>query len=106
MSYKDDYKQNLQKMEDFKRACLGSVSSLFTTIHLKPIEIGNMVYYICKDEYGNSVPAYCYKSDYKGNEDDFKPIYDRDNTGEFGWYDFDQVVRILDVIRDRIMNNK
>ena len=104
--YTEEYNRVQQRMEDFKRECLGSVSTLFTTIQLKPIEIGNMVYYICKDELGNTVPAYCYKSDYKGNEGDFKPIYDRNETHEYGWICFNDVVRILDVIRDRIMNHK
>lgn len=104
--YTEEYNRVQQRMEDFKNGCLNSVVNLFKTIQMKPIEIGNMVYFICSDVFGNDVPAYCYKSDYKGNEDDFKPIYDRNETHEYGWICFNDVVRILDVIRDRIMNYK
>lgn len=103
--YKEEYQSFQLKIEDFKKDCLGSVVSLFTTIELKPIEIGNMVYYITKHK-NRYVPAYCYKRDYHGNKEDFLPIYDEENCGEYGWSDFNDVVRILDVIRDRIMNHK
>ena len=104
--YTEEYGNIQKRMDNFKNQCLVSVVNLFKTIQMKPIEIGNMVYYICKDESGKEVPAYCYKSDYKGNEGDFKPIYDRNETHEFGWICFNDVVRILDVIRERIMNHK
>ena len=33
---------------------------------------------------------------------DIKPIYDKEQTFDYGWADFDQVARILDVINNRL----
>ena len=104
--YTEEYLLKVKKLEDFKQECLGSVVTLFTTIQLKPIEIGNMVYYICKDENDMFVPAYCYLCDYTGSESDFKPIYDKYQTCDFGWTDFNEVAKILDVIRNKIMRDE
>jgi glyoxylase-like metal-dependent hydrolase (beta-lactamase superfamily II) len=64
-----------------------------------------MVYYTCKDENGEEVPAYCYASDYRNGEP-FLPIYDKNNSGVYGWSDFNECCRIFDVIRNKITELK
>ena len=105
--YREEFEKIEKRMSDFKEECLGSVTTLFTNIQMKPLTIGNMVYYIVEYK-GRYVPAYCYLQDYErlvkaGKEVEFLPIYDEDETHEFGWICFNDVVRILDVIRERIM---
>lgn len=102
-SYVEQFNLLNKAIEDFKESALNGVVTLFKTIQLTPITIGNIVYFICKDGNGNEVPAYCYKSDFNSLED-LKPIYDRYGDG-YGWYYFDSVVKILDEIRNNIMSN-
>ena len=60
-----------------------------------------MVYYYCEDDFGNEVPAYCYLRDYEKGNKDFKPIYDKLGNQEYGWANIEDVVIILDVIKDK-----
>lgn len=97
-SYLEQYKYMNQRVDEFKKSTLNGVVNIIKWIETKPLSIGNMVYFYCTDENGNEVPAYCYKSDYiKGGK--FLPIYDENNTGEFGWSDFEECCRIFEVIR-------
>ena len=59
------------------------------------IIIGNMVYGIV-----NGVPAYCYFRDYATEREGFLPIWDKENSGEYGWSDFNEVAKIYDMIND------
>lgn len=98
MSYINDYRKLVSDTERFKKQIMDDVVAVFKTKYRKPITIGNMVYYICKDRSGNDVPAYCYKCDWDGDRKKMLPIYDSEGTHEFGWYNFDDVAKILDVI--------
>lgn len=102
--YSDLYKKHLESLRSLEMSIMDSIVIAIKTISVKPLEIGNMVYYYV-DYNGVEVPAYCYKADYDRSKFAFKdpaeflPIYDKDNTGEFGWSDFGECCRIFDVIR-------
>jgi hypothetical protein len=98
-TYKETY-QRIKKLErDFIESALTGVVNIIKTIFVKPVNIGNMVYYYVEYN-GREVPAYCYLSDYRKGEYKFEPIYDELGYGEFGWADFEEVARILDLIKD------
>lgn len=71
------------------------------------ILIGNMLYGVTK--VGDKVvPAYCYRTDYfaRKNGQTFAdvalPIWDRENTLNFGWSDFTECCRIFDMVVNRL----
>ena len=98
--------ERVKKTEDeFKRSVLNGIVSILKRVEATPLFIGNMAYYICEDENGEEVPAYCYARDYK-NGKPFLPIYDKNNNGEYGWADFNACCRIFDVIRNKVLTNK
>lgn len=98
--YLERYHKELERFEAFKKQCLNEVVNLFQTIQLKPITIGNGTYYICVHN-KKVVPAYL-----DSVSGEFRPIYDKDATYDFGWADFDQVVRLLDMIREKILSTR
>jgi hypothetical protein len=98
--YSEMYETALKSVKDARRMILAVVATWIKAVYSKPIIIGNMVYWVIKIN-GEDVPAYCYLSDYK-NGGPFLPVYDEDNTGEFGWSDFSECCRIFDVICDKI----
>lgn len=100
-SYLKQYERIKKIEDDFKKSVLNSIVSILK----HNLFIGNMVYYICKDENGDEVPAYCYERDYR-NGDHFLPIYDKNNSGKYGWSDFNECCRIFDVIRNKVLANK
>lgn len=97
----DDYKQQLANIERFKDSVLDNIVMKIKVLPMKPVHIGNMVYYYVNHN-GKDVPAYCYMSDYDENNPQFLPIYDSENTGEFGWSDFEECCRIFDKILEHI----
>lgn len=101
--YLNQYRVHLGSLESFKEATMSSVVMWIKAVVGSPLVIGNMVYYFVKDKRGMEVPAYCYLRDF-GPNCVFYPIYDADETCEFGWTDFDECCRIFDVIRDTISN--
>ena len=100
-SYLEQYERVKKTENEFKKSVLNDVMSILKS----PLFIGNMVYYICEDENGEDVPAYCYVRDYR-NGKPFLPIYDKNNNGEYGWSDFNACCCIFDVIRNRVLANK
>jgi hypothetical protein len=100
-SYLEQYVRIKKSEDDFKKSVLNSIVSILK----HDLFIGNMVYYICEDENGDEVPAYCYERDYR-NGGPFLPIYDKNNSGEYGWSDFNECCRIFDVIRNKVLANK
>lgn len=96
-NFLNGYFEAIKKIEDYKTKVLTEAAEAIQKAHKEPFEFGNMVYYVCEDEDNMIVPAYCYSGLYK-EPTDLKPIYDRYETGEYGWYDFSAVARILDVI--------
>ena len=102
--YIDGYNKIMQQAEDYKATIMESIVSHIKTIAVHPVHIGNMVYYYVNHN-GKDVPAYCYYNDYKQGNTTFLPIYDSENTGEFGWTDFSECCRIFDVIRDRLTDH-
>ena len=99
-TYKERYEQIKKQEEEFVDVMLNEIVALFTIVWLKPVTIGNMVYYYC-EENGKKVPAYCYLSDYERGAKTFLPIYDRFNEQEYGWSELEDVARILDKIREK-----
>ena len=100
--YSEMYENAVTSTIYTKKAIMNLVVMWLKAVYAKPIIIGNMVYWIVTLD-GEDVPAYCYLSDFqKGGG--FLPIYDENNTGEFGWSDFSECCRIFDVILDRITN--
>ena len=104
-SYLEQYERIKKTEDDFKKSVLNSIVSILKRVETKHLFIGNMVYYICEDENGDEVPAYCYERDYR-NGCPFLPIYDKNNSGEYGWSDFNECCRIFDVIRNKVLANK
>lgn len=98
--YTDTYAAALKNLIEVKRIIMLSVADNLKCIAAKPITIGNMVYWFV-EENGEDVPAYCYLNDYQSGKP-FLPIYDKDNTCEFGWSDFTECCRIFNVIRDNL----
>jgi len=106
--YSDLYKRHLENLNSLERSIMDSVVIAIKTISVKPLEIGNMVYYYVEDN-GVELPAYCYRCDYdkailKNEEPVFLPIYDIQGLGEYGWSNFDECCKIFDVIRYTLFN--
>ena len=99
----NDYEKRVKALENYKKAIINEVVNIIKTISVDPVIIGNMVYFYVQEN-GKDVPAYCYLRDYDKNNPKWLPIYDSNNTGEFGWYEFEQCCRIFDVIRNKVMN--
>ena len=104
MKHLEEYNKHLASLEEFKRGCMDSIVSMFKTVQMGSLHVGNMVYFYVKYN-GRDVPAYCYESDYKKGKG-FLPIYDEENNGEFGFSDFADCCRIFDVIEEKIMNKQ
>ena len=108
--YKEEYAKALQRIEEVKEQALKSVVSLFETIQLEPINIGNYYYYICEDKDGKVVPACVHQQKYRyalenGSEPKFTSIYNPHGFEEgYGYSDFTDVARILDMIRDAVLD--
>lgn len=98
-----DYEKRVKALENYKQAIINEVVHIIKAISVDPVIIGNMVYFYVREN-GKDVPAYCYLSDYNKNNPKFLPIYDKDNTCEFGWNNFEECCRIFDVIRNTLMN--
>jgi hypothetical protein len=98
--YTDIYAAALENLNEVKRIIMLSVANNLKYIATKPIIIGNMAYWVVKEN-GEDVPAYCYLSDYQSGKP-FLPIYDKDNTCEFGWSDFTECCRIFNMIRYKL----
>lgn len=103
--YLEDYNKILQRAEDYKAYVLEAVVRYIKCVAVNPVHIGNMVYYYVNHN-GKDVPAYCYYNDCKQGKTTFLPIYDSENTGEFGWADFKECCRIFDLIKDRLTSNR
>ena len=103
--FTEDY-ENLKKQEEtFKQSVLSQMVAAIKIISVDPYILGNMVYSVCTDEHGNEVPAYCYKNDYLKGSYKFLPIYDAENSGEYGWSDFAACCRIFDVIYRNLVHS-
>lgn len=96
-----EYNEIIKRVDNFKISTINSVVNNIKTIAAKPIHIGNHWFYYVSHN-GKDVPAYCHFRDYNENNSKFLPIYDEDNTGEFGWSDFMECCRIFDLINDRL----
>jgi hypothetical protein len=97
------YETALKSVKGTRKMILAVVVMWIKAVYAKPIIIGNMVYWVTTLD-GEDVPAYCYLSDFPPKDGGFLPIYDENNTGEFGWSDFSECCRIFDVILDKIEN--
>ena len=103
------YNKHLESTYALQKQIMNSVVIAIKTISVKPLEIGNMMYFYTK--VGEiDVPAYCYKTDYdqaifEGKTPMFMPIFDEENTGYFGWSDFGECCNIFDVIRAKLLND-
>lgn len=99
-SYKERYDKIKKQEEQFIDFMFNDIVSFFADVWMKPLTIGNMVYFYTEYN-GRYVPAYCYLNDYERGDISWLPIYDENNSGCFGWSNIEEVVRILDVIRDK-----
>ena len=99
MGYLTNYRLKLQKLEAFKNKILDETYFYLHDVYGKPLKIGNMVYWICEDENRKLVPAYRYLND---KEDLFFPIYDKNGNCEYGWFYFEEVCRICEMIKKEI----
>ena len=98
MSYLAAYEHAKNEMKRFKDKAMEGIVGLFKVKGDKPIYIGNMIYYHMMHN-GKEVPCYGYRFD---TSVVFHPIYDEDNTLEFGWHDFEECCRIFDVIHKEL----
>lgn len=103
--YLEQYQQKMIAVEDFKASTLDSIVTNIKVIAVNPVHIGNMVYYYVNYN-GKDVPAYCYYEDWRKGKRTFYPIYDSENTGEFGWAEFANCCKIFDLILDRLTSHK
>ena len=99
--YTDTYAAALKNLIEVKRIIMLSVVDKLKCIAAKPIHIGNHWFYVVNHN-GKDVPGYCHQRDYDPSNPKFLPIYDEDNSGEFGWSDFTECCRIFNVIRDNL----
>ena len=100
MKYIDRYEEALMKFDNFKKGILDEIVSIFDKLYRKPLELGNMVFYVCCDERGEKTPAYKYNNTNELNH--FQPIYDKNCSYDFGWADFTDVCAICDKIKEKI----
>ena len=98
MSYLAAYEHANNEMKRFKDKTMEGIVGLIKVKGDKPIYIGNMIYYHMMHN-GKEVPCYGYRFD---TSVVFHPIYDEDNTLEFGWHDFEECCRIFDVIHKEL----
>lgn len=99
--YTDIYAAALNNFNEVKHNIIVGIASNIKCIAAKPIHIGNHWFYVVNHN-GKDVPGYCHQRDYDPNNPKFLPIYDEDNSGEFGWSDFTECCRIFNVIRDNL----
>lgn len=92
------YQKKLQELEEFKANALAYTADMIN-LHCgdKPLVIGNTSYSCELSSGGLYIPTYL-----DSVSGEFKPIYDKEQTFDYGWADFDQVARILDVINNRL----
>ena len=102
-TYKETYQRIKSIEKQFIENMLNDIVTYFKTIVLKPVIMGNIVYFYC-EENNKDVPAYCYLTDYNEGRKEFKPIYDRNNTMEFGWANIECVISILDALKLKLYN--
>ena len=99
------YAAALKNLEEVKHNILVSITNNIKCIAAKPIHVGNMWFYFVNYN-GEDVPAYCHMNDYDPENPKFLPIYDEENTGEFGWSDFEECCRIFDMINNKLKDTK
>ena len=103
-AYIDKYNKALGEFRKAKHAMMNEIVTMIKTIACKPIHIGNTYYYYvnhnCVD-----VPAYCNENDYNENNPEFLPVYDEEETYDFGWVRFEECCRLFEVIRRVLMNS-
>ena len=103
-TYNEKYHKILIAFDNAKHAIMGEIVNMIKTIACKPVHIGNMYYYYVR--YGDiDVPAYCNERDYNNGYQTFMPIYDENDTGVFGWTNFEECCRIFEAIRRKLLNN-
>ena len=103
-SYLKTYNEQLKVIDNFKQQTMQAIVTLFKTVQLKPVHIGNHVFFYTQHK-GKEVPAMCHAGDYRYGRK-FMPIYDEENTGEFGYTDFKECCRIFDLIYNHVMNGE
>lgn len=96
--YIEIYERALSHVDDVKGYIMSSIVLAIKSISVKPLELGNGKYFYVEED-GVEVPAYW--DEYLNN---WKPIYDRHNTGAFGWSDFSECCRIFEAIRRKLFN--
>lgn len=101
-SYKEQYSRALENLNEAKRIIISSVASHIKCVAGKPVRVGNHWFYVVEHN-GVEVPAYCHMNNYDERNPKFLPIYDENNTGEFGWSDFTECCRIFELIKNRLL---
>lgn len=98
-----EYKEVRDNVKCYEHATMEKVVKMLRGVG-KPLLLGNTAYWICNDTLGNSVPAYCERSEYIKNRNMslFMPIYDEFKTCEYGWSEFGDCCRIFDAIKKKI----
>ena len=97
----DEYSKKLEEISRLEQEIMSRIVTMIKTIAAKPIHIGNYWYYYCEYK-GKEVPAECHETDYRGDNKVFQPIYDEDETYEFGNVKFINCCRVFDVIEERL----
>lgn len=108
-NYLEEYSKAVQTLEAFKKSIMSGVVNLIKTIALKPIEIGNYVYYYIKNDDGEDVPAFLPTFAYDGkNTDNFVPIYNDgtkfNGSNAYGVARFEDACEHFDKIRKMFEN--
>lgn len=98
--YKEHYENAKKQLEQTREQMLSEIAKRIDKYH-KYINIGNMQYYVCDDPYTHKLtPAYRYLNEHT----EFDPMYDRNQTYDYGWADFESVARLLDLISDFLLS--
>ena len=96
--YIEMYERALSHVDDVKGYIMSSIVLAIKSISVKPLELGNGKYFYVMED-GIEVPAY-----FDDCSNSWKPIYDKYNTGEFGWSDFSECCRIFEAIRYKLFH--
>lgn len=97
-TYIERYNKALSEFKNAKQSMMNEIVNMIKTIACKPLHIGNAYYYYVNHN-GIDVPAYCNEEYYNENNPEFLPVYDEDETYDFGWQRFEECCRLFEVIK-------
>lgn len=99
-TYIQRYNKALGEFNNAKHEMMNEIVNMIKAKSDKPIHIGNGYYYYVNCN-GVDVPAYSNDN----TNPEFLPIYDEEETYDFGWVRFEECCRLFEVIREKLTEN-